>query len=102
MAEVIRQSASQLQLNELESIAGLSFRALEASNHEVRCAVAQLLGQSAAAALAPARSPPAAASASSSSSAAAAAAAAAAATPEASKVPLFTGFSFFRIIKNLR
>ena len=100
MAEVIRQSASQLQLNELESIAGLSFRALEASNHEVRCAVAQLLGQSAAAALAPARSPPAAASASSSS--AAAAAAAAAATPEASKVPLFTGFSFFRIIKNLR
>ena len=101
MAEVIRQSASQLQLNELESIAGLSFRALEASNHEVRCAVAQLLGQSAAAALAPARSPPAAASASSSSSAAAAAAAAAA-TPEASKVPLFTGFSFFRIIKNLR
>jgi len=86
MAEVIRQSASQLQLNELESIAGLSFRALEASNHEVRCAVAQLLGQSAAAALAPARSPP----------------AAAAATPEASKVPLFTGFSFFRIIKNLR
>ena len=101
MAEVIRQSASQLQLNELESIAGLSFRALEASNHEVRCAVAQLLGQSAAAALAPARSPPAAASASS-SSAAAAAAAAAAATPEASKVPLFTGFSFFRIIKNLR
>ena len=53
MAEVIRNSPTTLQLNDLESIAGMSFRALEGSNHEVRCAVAHLLGQSAAAALTP-------------------------------------------------
>ena len=51
LREVLRQSSTTLQLNELESIAGLCFRALESSNHDVRCAVAHLLGGAAAAAL---------------------------------------------------
>ena len=49
----MKHSSSILQLNEFESIAALSFRALEGSNHEVRCAVALLLGHAAAAALTP-------------------------------------------------
>lgn len=53
MWEVMRHSTTPLQLNEFESIAGLSFRSLEGSNHEVRCAVAHLLGHAAAAALTP-------------------------------------------------
>lgn len=31
--------------NELESLASTCFKALEGSNHEVRCAVAKLLGE---------------------------------------------------------
>lgn len=53
MWEVMEHSSTILQLNEFESIAGLSFRALEGSNHEVRCAVSYLLGRAAAAALTP-------------------------------------------------
>ena len=51
MAEVVRHSPTMLQQINLESIAGMSFRALVGSNHEVRCAVAHLLGQTAAAAV---------------------------------------------------
>ena len=58
MWEVMRHSPTILQLNEFESIAGLGFRALEGSNHEVRCAVAYLLGNAAAAALTPPKSGP--------------------------------------------
>ncbi len=63
----MRHSSTVLQLNEFESIAGLSFRALEGSNHEVRCAVAHLLGHAAAAALTPPKPLPARAGQSSSS-----------------------------------
>lgn len=49
----MRHSPTTIQLNEFESIAALSFRALENSNHEVRCSVAYLLGNVAAAALTP-------------------------------------------------
>lgn len=63
----MRHSSTVLQLNEFESIAGLSFRALEGSNHEVRCAVAHLLGHAAAAALTPPKPLPARAGPSSSS-----------------------------------
>ena len=49
----MKHSSTILQLNEFESIAGLSFRALEGSNHEVRCTVAHLLGRAAAATLTP-------------------------------------------------
>jgi hypothetical protein len=59
MWEVMKHSSSILQLNEFESIAALSFRALEGSNHEVRCAVALLLGHAAAAALTPPKPGPA-------------------------------------------
>ncbi len=59
MWEVMKHSSTSiLQLNEFESIAALSFRALEGSNHEVRCAVALLLGHAAAAALTPPKSVP--------------------------------------------
>ena len=53
MWEVLRHSPTTIQLNEFESIAALCFRALESSNHEVRYAVAYLLGNVAAAALTP-------------------------------------------------
>lgn len=53
MWEVMKHSSNALQLSEFEAVAALSFRALEGSNHEVRCAVAYLLGNSAAAALTP-------------------------------------------------
>lgn len=59
MWEVMKHSSSILQLTEFESIAALSFRALEGSNHEVRCAVALLLGNAAAAALTPPKPGPA-------------------------------------------
>jgi hypothetical protein len=59
MWEVMKHSSGILQLNEFESIAALSFRALESSNHEVRCAVALLLGHAAAAALTPPKPGPA-------------------------------------------
>ena len=51
VSEKLCVTPTTLQLNELESIAGLFFRALESSNHDVRCAVALLLGGAAAAAL---------------------------------------------------
>lgn len=59
MWEVMKHSSTILQLNEFESIAALSFRALEGSNHDVRCAVALLLGYAAASALTPPKPPPA-------------------------------------------
>lgn len=49
----MKHSSNPLQLSEFEAVAALSFRALEGSNHEVRCAVAYLLGNAAAAALTP-------------------------------------------------
>lgn len=55
----MKHSSGILQLNEFESIAALSFRALEGSNHEVRCAVALLLGHAAASALTPPKAGPA-------------------------------------------
>jgi len=55
--EVLRHSPTTIQLNEFESIAALCFRALENSNHEVRCSVAHLLGNVAAAALTPKTGP---------------------------------------------
>ena len=54
----MRHSPTILQLNEFETIAGLGFRALEGSNHEVRCAVSYLLGNAAASALTPLKSGP--------------------------------------------
>ena len=54
----MRHSPTILQLNEFETIAGLGFRTLEGSNHEVRCAVSYLLGNAAASALTPLKSGP--------------------------------------------